>query len=199
MSIKSIKTGWNGISALSGNDQWFGDFESIASVTVGSAGAADVEFASIPATYTHLQLRLFVQQIRATYGIGDIYMTINGDTASNYNQHGFFGDGASASDFANGPSQSNIPFGEGSTGTDVGGTFGVSIIDILDYANTNKYKTIRHLGGVDINGTIASYGGRVMLSSGARRNTEAITSIKIVGSQGNWRANSHFALYGIRG
>jgi hypothetical protein len=34
-----------------------GDFESIATVSVGSGGAADVEFTSIPATYTHLQIR----------------------------------------------------------------------------------------------------------------------------------------------
>ena len=32
-------------------------FESIATVTVGSGGAANVEFTSIPGTYTHLQLR----------------------------------------------------------------------------------------------------------------------------------------------
>jgi hypothetical protein len=35
-----------------------GDFESIATVTVGGGGAANVEFTSIPATYTHLQLRI---------------------------------------------------------------------------------------------------------------------------------------------
>jgi hypothetical protein len=39
-----------------------GDYESIATVTVGSGGAANVEFTSIPATYTHLQLRLLASR-----------------------------------------------------------------------------------------------------------------------------------------
>jgi hypothetical protein len=34
-----------------------GDYESIATVSVGGGGAADVEFTSIPGTYTHLQIR----------------------------------------------------------------------------------------------------------------------------------------------
>ena len=33
-------------------------YESIATVTVGSGGAANVEFTSIPGTYTHLQIRM---------------------------------------------------------------------------------------------------------------------------------------------
>ena len=35
----------------------FGSYESIQTVTVGLGGAANVEFTSIPATYTHLQIR----------------------------------------------------------------------------------------------------------------------------------------------
>ena len=34
-----------------------GDFESIATVTVGGGGAASIEFTSIPGTYQHLQIR----------------------------------------------------------------------------------------------------------------------------------------------
>jgi hypothetical protein len=36
------------------------------------------------------------------------------------------------------------------------GMFGAGIIDILDYANTNKYKTIRNYAGNIKNGTAGS-------------------------------------------
>jgi hypothetical protein len=71
--------------------------------------------------------------------------------------------------------------------------FGTVIIDILDYANTNKYKTQRSLGGNDRNGA-----GYIDFSSGNWRNTNAITSIDIKALYGTGFAQySHFALYGI--
>ena len=39
-----------------------GDFESIATVTVGSGGASSIEFTSIPGTYQHLQVRGLLRQ-----------------------------------------------------------------------------------------------------------------------------------------
>jgi hypothetical protein len=63
-----------GIIASSKLTAAVGDFESIATVTVGGGGAATVEFTSIPATYTHLQLRYIAQK------------TSNG---SNYNVYPF--------------------------------------------------------------------------------------------------------------
>jgi hypothetical protein len=63
---------------------------------------------------------------------------------------------------------------------------GVSIIDILDYANANKYKTVKGLSG--------TYWG----ASGAWRNSSAVTSVTVFGSNGNFGANSTFSLYGIK-
>ena len=47
-------------SSISGNLD-ANDFESIATVSVGSGGAANVEFTSIPATFTHLQIRAILK------------------------------------------------------------------------------------------------------------------------------------------
>ena len=70
-----------------------------------------------------------------------------------------------------------------------------SIVDVLEYANTNINKTIRCLEGFDSNG-----GGEIILFSGNWRNTSAVTSITIFESAGaSFTANSQFALYGIRG
>ena len=178
-----------------------GTYESIATVTVGSGGAADVEFTSIPSDYTHLQIRGIARANRATYGADTIRLTFNSDTGANYAFHKLLGDGSSAS--ANGSaSQNYVQFGD-SVGTNNGpgaGNVGASILDILDYANTNKYKTIRLLAGVDVNGTVATFGGVVGLTSGLWQSTSAITSIKLVVETGiDFIQYTQFALYGIKG
>jgi len=72
--------------------------------------------------------------------------------------------------------------------------FGAFVADILDYKNTNKYKTIRALSGNDQNG-----GGLIGFHSGLWQNTNAITSITITEFNGNnWMQYSHFALYGCK-
>jgi hypothetical protein len=56
------------------------------------------------------------------------------------------------------------------------------------------------LAGNDINGTIASLGGQVMLDSGLWMNTSAVTTIVFAPVYGtNFTQYSFFALYGIRG
>jgi hypothetical protein len=49
----------------------------ISSVTVGSSGAADIEFTSIPTTYTDLLLRFSPRSANSTYGGFNLYMNTN--------------------------------------------------------------------------------------------------------------------------
>lgn len=70
---------------------------------------------------------------------------------------------------------------------------GVGVIDVLDYANTNKYKTVRSLNGIELNGS-----GVIEFNSGNWRNTAAITSIEFVTASGNFNVGSTLALYGIK-
>jgi hypothetical protein len=71
----------------------------------------------------------------------------------------------------------------------------VAVIDILDYANTSKYKTTRTLAGNDQNGA-----GLVGLYSGLYMSTSAISSIEFtINGSGNFATGSNFALYGIKG
>jgi len=129
-------------------------------------------------------------------------MQLNSDTGSNYATHWLYGDGSSASANAI-TSNTYLRPGDGQIGTSTGNSslvWGVAVIDFLDYKNINKYKTVRALQGVDINGTIASVGGRVGLGSGVWMSTNAITSIKLYPQAGtNWTQYSQFALYGIKG
>jgi hypothetical protein len=173
-------------------------YESIATVNITS-GTPSISFTSIPSTYTHLQIRMLVQETRSTYGISEAYLQFNLDTGSNYKSHALFGDGSTVTSLVNGLTGGAF-ISDGTLGTSTGGTFGVAVVDILDYANTNKNTTVRSISGVDLNGTIASYGGRVGLFSSLWLNTSAISDIKIIPAGGTeFRQYTQFALYGIKG
>jgi hypothetical protein len=171
-------------------------FESIATVSVGSGGAVNVEFTSIPATFTHLQIRGIGRSEDAGATGDTIRIRVNGDTGSNYSTHALGGDGASAYAAQAAASQTSgygtaIPR-NGQTASSFGGT----VIEILDYTNTNKYKTIRNLGGSDVNGS----GGNIIFGSTAWLSTSAITSITLFPATAtDFAQYSQFALYGIKG
>jgi hypothetical protein len=167
-------------------------FESIATVTVGSGGAANVEFTSIPGTYTHLQLRMIGRTEFASGVLDNIFMQFNSDTGTTYDLHNLNGNGASAAAGASTSRANVIPLRSTSNGAGAN-TFGAAVCDILDYTNTNKYTTIRSLTGYDNNGS-----GEIFLLSGLWRSTSAITSIKIFQGVDDIAQYSHFALYGIK-
>jgi len=168
-------------------------YEYIATVTVGSGGATSAEFTSIPSTYTHLQIRGIARTNRSATGDW-LEIQFNTDTASNYSDHYLAGNGASASAGGN-INATYMEVNRFPAASSTSSIFGVFVTDILDYANTNKYKTIRNLGGNDQNGS-----GEIHLGSGNWRSTSAITSIKIMPGAGtNLVQYSQFALYGIKG
>lgn len=177
-----------GITASSNMSTKLTDFYQIATTTLGSAQSS-VEFTGIPSTYTHLQIRTITKDSRGT-APNNVYMQFNADTSTNYSYHGLIGDGSAASADA-GATQSFVIVGVDSTATS---TFGAFICDILDYANTNKFKTTRSILGFDANGS-----GSVRMWSGNWRSTSAVTSIKLYADSGNLSQYSSFALYGIKG
>jgi hypothetical protein len=185
MAIRSLKTGQFSRSALVGNPVIMpGSYESIATVTVGSGGAANVEFTSIPATYTHLQIR----GIARTGSDQAVLVTFNG-SSSTYKNHYLEGTGTSA--IAGAETNSGIALYAVSVST--ANTFSGFVWDILDYANTNKNKVLRALNGFDKNGT-----GYIDLDSGLWVDTSAITSIKVTPTGSTtFQQYSHFALYGV--
>jgi len=159
-------------------------FDSIQTVTVGSGGSATVTFTSIPATYTHLQLRIMLPTIA-----DEPAMRFNSDSASNYSRHGLFGTGSSSAQVYGVANETYDGLSAASSQPNV------MITDILDYANTNKYKISRTLSGFDQNGS-----GTVAFRSGLWRNTNAITTITLsVIDSSNFPQYSSFALYGIKG
>lgn len=169
-----------------------GSFESIATTTVGAGGSATISFSSIPATYKHLQLRCIARTDRASTE-DQLRITLNSDTGSTYSDHSLSGDGTSATSGAT-ANNTYMFLGRTAGASASASMFGVNVIDILDYADTNKYKTIRSLAGVDLNGS-----GKVSLLSGSWRSTSAVTSVQVTIIGSSIVQYSKFALYGIRG
>jgi hypothetical protein len=165
-----------------------GDYESIATVTVGSGGSSSISFTSIPSTYQHLQIRGIA---RRSSGSTNTIVRFNSDSGNNYATHYLLGNGSSAS--AGAESSVNRFYLDILTASST--SYSASVLDVLDYANTNKNKTARSLAGIDLNGS-----GTVWLASGLWMNTAAITAVTLsLESSANFEQYSSFALYGIKG
>jgi hypothetical protein len=168
-------------------------YESIATTTVGSGGSSFIDFTSIPSTYTHLQIRLICRDTGA-FTERTLFMEYNGSSPTGSNAiHSLRGDGSTT--FARNAinqgrydSRAQIPAASATANV-----FSAQIIDILDYANTNKTKVTRILTGYDANGS-----GNVGIESYLFNTTSAITSIRLYPNN-SFAQYSQIALYGIKG
>jgi len=181
---------------LAGNTVWNpwepqGAFDALATVTVPSGGAATVTIAGIPTGYKHLQLRYLAKN--TTNAGYYVLLQMNSDSGANYSQHQLFGNGSSAG-ASGATSQTSIPLPR-STESGVADVFSAGIVDILDYANTTKNKTVRSIGGKETN---TANTGFVDFNSGAWLNTSAVNSITLSFLAGSYAQNSSFALYGVK-
>jgi hypothetical protein len=169
-------------------------YNPISTVTVGSGGAASVTFSSIPATYTHLQIRGIAQSTRTGANRSDLLITFN-SSSTGYAFHYFQGNGSAASAFGVGSQTYGTVVSNSVPAQDYTSQFGAVVIDILDYTNTNKNTTLRGLGGTDNNGA-----GAISLGSTLWNNTAAISTVTLtIDGAYNFTQYSQFALYGIKG
>ena len=180
---------------LAGNTTWnpwspAGAYESIATTTVGAGGVSTVTFSSIPSTYKHLQLR-FMARVSGATSLDNLTMRFNATAGTAYTTHYLQGNGASAGSSYVTINGSELYVGRLTGANSTSGMFGVGVIDILDYQDTNKLKTTRSLSGQDQNGS-----GELFYWSGLFNSTSAISEIKLLN---DYAQHSSFALYGIRG
>jgi hypothetical protein len=162
-------------------------YDSIATVA-GTGSSNVISFTSIPSTYKHLQFRVS----SLSTGAADwVYINVNNDsTTSNYWVHRLTGDGSSATaSNTGGQAYMYRTFIVGSTTSPA-----AAVIDILDYTNTNKNKTLRSLAGFDTNG-----GGEVDFVSGLWAQTTAINRIDFTLASSNFASATKIALYGVKG
>jgi hypothetical protein len=164
-----------------------GAYDALATVTVGSTAVSSIVFAGIPSGYKHLQIRTLY------FGTSNPFL-MQADIGIGTKSHILEGYGTGLYSTAN-PTLANKGMYVTDSGNGMSTTIGTAaIIDILDYADTNKNKTWRALSGVETNSI-----GAVQLSSGFWDTTSPITGLTFnLSSTGTISQYSSFALYGVK-
>jgi hypothetical protein len=169
-------------------------YEAIATVTVGSGGAADITFSSIPATYTDLNVLASTRSTgdQASVNYCQLRLELNGNT-SNYSDrllYGIGGLGAGSLSYTN----AYVTWAGASTdSTATASTFSNVSIYIPNYASSNN-KSISSDGVTESNATNSI----LTLDAGLWANSSAITSLKFTLETGNFAQYSTATLYGIK-
>jgi hypothetical protein len=162
----------------------------ISSVTVGSGGAASIDFSSIPATFTDLCLKVSVRNTGA-YPYDYIFLRFNGSSAASYSSRMLQGDGSSASSNSY-SSETYIRVGYQDAGNNTANTFGNTEIYIPNYTSSNNKSTSSD--SVQENNATAS---NVVLVAGLWSNTAAINQVTLLPSVASFAQYSTAYLYGI--
>jgi hypothetical protein len=165
-------------------------FELIASSTVGSGGAANIEFTSIPATFTDLVLLVSARSARAGQLIDSLRITFNA-SATNYSSRYLSGDGASASSYTGNTTSINEPLINAATST--ARTFANYSIYIPNYAGSNN-KSVSIDFVVENNATT----GYDQLVAALWSDSAAITQIKLTPAFSTLVQYSTAYLYGVK-
>jgi hypothetical protein len=163
-------------------------FTLIASSTVGSGGASNITFSSIPSTYTDLCIKA---SIRTAYSdqYDGLTFTFNGSTA-NFTTKQLYGTGSTAA--SNSSSSNGGPLINANTSTS--STFGNAEIYIPNYTGSNN-KSVSSDGVTENNATQAFGGIIATLWS----QSAAITSITLGSANAsNYLQHSTAYLYGIK-
>ena len=159
----------------------------ITTVTVGSGGAASIDFTNIPQTYTDIVVKF---SARNAADSSQTLITLNGSTSS-YTGKRLYGSGSAAtSDNSN---TANMNPSSVSASTYTASTFGNAEIYIPNYTSSNN-KSIS-IDAVTENNATTAYGG---IFAGLWSNTAPVTSITLTANGGNMAQYSTATLYGIR-
>jgi len=165
-------------------------YKVISSVTVGSGGAANIEFTSIPQTYTDLKIVFSARMTNSTNVVDDVVISINSST-SNFTMRRLFGSGSGTPFSDTGGGNYNWISQSPNAGATTN-TFGNAEIYIPNYTSSAN-KSISADSVSENNGTTAyAFLGAVLWS-----NTAAITSISLGGFASNFAQYSTAVLYGI--
>jgi hypothetical protein len=163
-------------------------FVKIASVTVGAGGAANIDFTSIPSTYTDLMLMTSVRMANADIQ-NNLKIAFNGSSASMTVKR-LYGTGTSV--FSDSLSQNQT--GNVNAANSTANTFGSTSLYIPNYAGSNN-KSSSSDGVAETNATNVNMGLYANLWS----NTAAINQITLTGeTTANFLQYSTATLYGIK-
>ncbi len=167
-------------------------FVKIASVTVGSGGAASMTFSSIPSTYTDLCIEISARGTRASI-VDAVSFKFNSDTtAANYKIVNLYGTGSATGSFSG--STYIIENGWISGATATANTFGSTTLYAPNYTSSNA-KSFSVDSASENNAT----GAWMNMSAYSWTGTAAISTIEIIsGYSASFVQYSTATLYGIK-
>jgi hypothetical protein len=160
----------------------------IASSTVGSGGASDVTFSSIPSTYTDLVIQVSARSTESD-NASSLRCYYNGDATHSALE--LRGIGSAVASYTVAYAQAGYIAASLSTAN----TFGTSTIYIPNYANTSYNKSSSADTTQSSNTFAENY---AVLSARLWSSTSAITSVTLKPALGSWVQYSTFQLYGIK-
>jgi hypothetical protein len=160
-------------------------FTLIASSTVGSGGAASIDFTSIPSTYTDLLIKISVRSDYAARS-NTVQLNINGSAIS-FTSKDLYGSGSAAASFSG-----TVGIGAVSAAASTSNTFANSEVYIPNYAGSNNKSY--SVDSVQEDNQTEAYADLV---AGLLSNTAAITSLSIKSNVGSFVQYSTAYLYGI--
>ena len=161
----------------------------ISSVTLSSA-AANIEFTSIPATYTDLLLKVSTRFTQS--GSGTLVEVTFNNSGTSYTNKRLYTNGSAAYSDSSGTAYINVL--AGSEGGWTASTFGNMEVYIPSYL-VSQNKPFSSFAVSEQNSAVTNMDAIAALW----RNTAAITSLNIIsGNAGNLVSGSSFYLYGIK-
>lgn len=166
-------------------------YKLISSVTVGSGGAANIDFTSIPGTYTDLLLKISARYVQS--GSGTLVEVTFNNSGTSYTNRRLLGTGSAASSNSSGTAYINVL--SASEGGWTANTFGNGELYIPNYTSANN-KSVSADYVTENNATLALSG----LTAGLWSNSSAINSIKLTGETGSSLTFAQYStayLYGI--
>ena len=176
-------------------------YDLLESVTLSSP-AGSVTFSGLDSysDYKSLQIRMVTRQ--DVSGSATNYMNFNADEAANYTTH--FVSGSSSGSTPSAYTYLNEDYIRVSNADrltqSIADSFSPAVVDIYDFASTNKTTTVRVLEG-RVGGDPTQSTNQVAIRSGLWNSTAAVTSISfnlpLVGYS-NFVAGSRFSLIGVR-
>ena len=164
-------------------------YEAIATVTVTAATAANIEFTSIPATYTDFVVKVCARTDVAGVNRTTINFKFNNSTASQSMRTLFGYDSSSVESATYTDLRLSVP-AAGATAS----TFGNAELYVPNYAGSNN----KSVSVDSVNENNSSTAWLIGFWAGLWSNSAAITSITFTPASGNFAQYSTATLYGIK-
>lgn len=163
-------------------------FVKIATVTVGAGGAANMDFTSIPSTYTDLYLNVSARGTSARASNGHFYSIKINNSSANLTQRYIQGDGSSVASGTSSTTTGNYMPPSDYTSN----TFSNNYIYLPNYAGSNNKSFTTD--SVTENNATESF---QIMNSYLWAQTTAINQITLTPGAGNFAQYSTATLYGI--